>query len=199
MAQLPDPAREFIQDIRANTQQMGRLIDDLLAFSRLNRHSIRKQLLPAHEFVRECFEELIKNRPDQQINFKIEPLTEFYADRSLLKQVLLNLLANALKFTGKKASPEITVGEIENEMENVYFIKDNGVGFDMRYAHKLFGVFQRLHRQEDYEGTGVGLAIVQRIINRHSGRVWAEATINDGATFYFSLPLEGARSHVTAD
>src|SRR5262249_25532384 len=141
--------------------------------------------------VRQCLDDL---RPEQQgrcVDVRIGDLPLCQAEPNLLKQVWINLLSNALKYTRKCASAQIEVGCRNDRGERVYYVKDNGVGFDMRYAHKLFGVFQRLHRAEDYEGTGVGLAIVQRIVHRHGGRVWAEARPNQGATFFFTLAERG--------
>jgi light-regulated signal transduction histidine kinase (bacteriophytochrome) len=136
-------------------------------------------------------EELHPERNGHAIDIRIDDLPKCEADPALLKQVWVNLLANAIKYTGRREAPVIEVG---CRADGVYFVKDNGVGFDMRYAHKLFGVFQRLHRAEDYEGTGVGLAIVQRVIHRHGGRVWADAKINEGATFFFTLNGGGAHA-----
>lgn len=185
--QLPNDARRYLQMVQDNAQQMGCLIDDLLAFSRLSRSSLKKQLIAPINLVRQVFTELGDQQEHRHIEISIGELPVCQADPALLKQVWVNLIANALKYTRQQKLACIEVGCKQINSKSVYFVKDNGVGFDMRYADKLFGVFQRLHRAEDYEGTGVGLAIVQRIIHRHGGRVWAEAEVNQGATFYFSL------------
>lgn len=185
--QLPTDAKRYLQMVQDNAQQMGCLIDDLLAFSRLSRSSLKKQLIAPIDLVRQVFAELSHDQENRQIEISIGELAVCQADPALLKQVWVNLIANALKYSRQQELACIEVGCKQINSKSVYFIKDNGVGFDMRYADKLFGVFQRLHRAEDYEGTGVGLAIVQRIIHRHGGRVWAEAGVNQGATFYFSV------------
>jgi PAS domain S-box-containing protein len=195
-ATLPDEARDYLRDIRSNTLQMGHLVDDLLAFSRLSRQAVRKQSLAPAQLVRQCLSELRGEQEGRNVTISVGELPPCSADPALLKQVWMNLLGNALKYTSKRGTAGIEVGSLNDESTkgNVYFVKDNGVGFDMRYAHKLFGVFQRLHRAEDYEGTGVGLAIVQRIIHRHGGRIWAEAQPDRGATFFFTLE-QGDSAH----
>jgi PAS domain S-box-containing protein len=187
---MPAEAREYLQDVRANTQQMGQLVDDLLAFSRLGRQAINKQRVEAAEVVQRCLEELCGQQAGRQVEIITGELAPCWGDVSLLKQVWMNLLSNALKYTARREVALIEIGSQPGDAseEQVYFVKDNGVGFDMRYAQKLFGVFQRFHRAEDYEGTGVGLAIVQRIVHRHGGRVWAEAEPDKGAIFRFALP-----------
>lgn len=185
--QLPTEARRYLQMVQDNAQQMGCLIDDLLAFSRLSRSSLKKQLITPIDLVRQVFIEVSHEQEHRHIEIAIGELPVCQADPALLKQVWVNLIANALKYSRQQELARIEVGCKHLNSQLVYFVKDNGVGFDMRYADKLFGVFQRLHHAEDYEGTGVGLAIVQRIIHRHGGRVWAEAGVNQGATFYFSL------------
>ncbi len=184
---LSAEVREYLQDIRAGTQQMGRLVDDLLAFSRLNRVGLSKGIVPPGPIVEQCVEALAHERDGRRVEIVIGELPDCEAEPSLLKQVWMNLLSNALKFTRKRELARIEVGCREEKGERTYFVRDNGVGFDMRYAGKLFGVFQRLHRAEDYEGTGVGLAIVERVVRRHGGRVWAEAAPDRGATFHFTL------------
>ncbi len=181
---LPSEGVDYLRDIRNNTQYMGQLVDDLLAFSRLNRQSVKREPVPTSRLVRHCIDDLRSEHADRCVEFRVADMPDCWADPTLLKQVWLNLLANALKFTAKRAVATIEVG---CRGDRVYFVKDNGVGFDMRYAHKLFGVFQRLHRAEDYEGTGVGLAIVHRIVERHGGRVWADAQLDVGATFCFTI------------
>jgi light-regulated signal transduction histidine kinase (bacteriophytochrome) len=169
--------------------RMGQLVDDLLAFSRLGRQPLKTQPVSVGNLVRETLAELCREQEGRQIDMRIGELPPCQADPVLLKQLFANLLSNALKFTRLRAVAVIEIGCLGsgNPTERVYFIKDNGAGFDMRYADKLFGVFQRLHGADEYEGTGVGLAIVQRIVHRHGGRVWAEAEVDKGAAFYFTL------------
>jgi light-regulated signal transduction histidine kinase (bacteriophytochrome) len=186
-ADLPEQGQRYFQLIRGNAQQMGRLIDDLLAFARLSRQPLRKRSVDPAELVRECLDELRAEQDGRQVETRIGELLECAADPALLKQVWINLLANALKYTRQREPAVIEIASQAEGAETIYIVRDNGVGFDMRYSDKLFGVFQRMHRAEDYEGTGVGLAIVQRIIHRHGGRIWAEAAVGRGATFYFTL------------
>jgi signal transduction histidine kinase len=189
-AQLPQEAQRYLDLIRSNAKQMGRLVDDLLNFSRLGRQVMQKQSVHPADLVRQVLDELQSEQQGRKLNISIGELPVIQADPSLLKQVYVNLLSNALKYTRVRDEAEIEVGAINangNGGDTVYYIRDNGAGFDMQYANKLFGVFQRLHRAEDFEGTGVGLAIVQRIVQRHGGRVWAEAEVNKGATFSFTL------------
>ena len=184
---LDGEPRRYLQRVIENTRKMGRLIDDLLHFSRLGRQAMTRQPVAMANLVRQCLEELQGEREGREVEVILGELPPCRADAALLKQVWLNLLANALKFTRSRAQARIEAGSFARDGETVYFVRDNGVGFDMAYADKLFGVFQRLHRQEDYEGTGVGLALVQRIIHRHGGRVWAEAGPDRGAAFFFTL------------
>ncbi|MDZ4402456.1 PAS domain S-box protein [Prosthecobacter sp.] len=188
--QLPEEGRRYLQIIRSNTQKMGELIDDLLTFSRLSRAPLNKQKIDPRMLVQSALDELGSQREGRQIDLRIESLPECEGDPTLLKQVWVNLLSNALKYSRKRETAVIEIGCRTEDGINAYFVRDNGAGFDMRYAHKLFGVFQRLHRAEDYEGTGVGLAIVQRVIHRHGGRVWAESVMDQGATFHFTLEEE---------
>lgn len=185
--ELSDEARRLLGRVRHNTRQMGDLIDDLLAFSRLSRHALTKVETSHRDIVDRALIDLREERKDRVISVKIGDLAPSLADPALLKQVYLNLLSNAFKFTRDAESAEIRVQSEKMEGATVYSVRDNGVGFDSRYDDKLFGVFQRLHRAEDYEGTGVGLAIVQRIVQRHGGRVWAKSDPGKGATFYFTL------------
>ena len=168
---------------------MGRLIDDLLAFSRLGRQTIESARIDMHALAQEVFDELSALEPERQVRFELHPLPLAQGTEAMIRQVWINLLTNALKFTKEREVAEIEIGVKEAESGGrIYYVKDNGVGFDMRYVDKLFGVFQRLHNQQQFPGTGVGLALVQRIVQRHGGRVWAEAEVNHGATFYFTLP-----------
>lgn len=185
--QLVPEAQHYLQLVRDNAQQMGRLIDDLLMFSRLGRQQLRLQTVALADLVKQALGDLQSEREERRIEISVGDLPTCRADPALLRQVYINLIGNALKYTRKNQTAVIEVDCQQIDGEHVYRIKDNGAGFDMRYADKLFGVFQRLHRSEDYEGTGVGLAIAQRIIHRHGGRIWAEAEINKGATFYFTL------------
>jgi PAS domain S-box-containing protein len=192
-AELPSDAQHYLGRVRENTATMSNLIDNLLSFSRLSRHPLKKQLTDFRPLVEQSLELLCGENPDRVINFSIHDLPPCLADPTLLKQVFVNLLSNAIKFTGKVEHPVVEVGCLQETKGNIYYVKDNGVGFDMQYASKLFGVFQRLHRMEEFGGTGVGLAIVQRIIHRHGGRIWATSEPNQGATFCFTL--EGESNH----
>ncbi len=174
--------------IRDNAKIMGRLIDDLLALSRLGRAALSISLFDLEVLARDVWEEQKSYYADRSIEMTINPMPPATGDPSLIRQVLINLLSNAVKFSKARETPRIEIGGWRGETENVYYVRDNGVGFDMHYHDKLFGVFQRLHSGTDYEGSGVGLSIVQRIIHRHGGQVWAEGEIENGATFYFSLP-----------
>jgi PAS domain S-box-containing protein len=191
--QLPDEGRRHLQTIRDGAQRMGVLIDDLLTFSRLSRLPLHKQKVDMARMVRDTLAEL-GSEEGRKIELKIGVLPKVQGDAALLKQVWVNLLSNAMKYTRKREATVIEIGSKSDNGSAICFVSDNGTGFDMQYAHKLFGVFQRLHRADEYEGTGVGLAIVQRVIHRHGGRVWAEATEGKGATFYFTL--EAAKKKV---
>ncbi len=186
--QLPSDARGYLERICINAQRMAHLIDDLLTFSRLGRQPIAKQTVESTALVRDVLvEELRDEHQGRQIEVVVGDLPPCDADPQLLRQVYLNLLSNAFKYTRKCELARIEVGTTRQEGRSVYYVKDNGAGFDMRYMDKLFGVFQRLHDKQEFDGTGVGLAIVQNIINRHGGTVWAEAEVNKGATFYFTI------------
>jgi light-regulated signal transduction histidine kinase (bacteriophytochrome) len=189
---LEAEGQRLLDIIRVNTQKMGQLIDDLLAFSRLGRREVKAVDLDMGTLVREVVEELRNTLGDRKVEWDLKPLPPARADRALMHQVWVNLLGNSLKFTRLQETAGIEVGCQPGEDEDIYYVKDNGVGFEMQFAHKLFGVFQRLHRYEDFEGTGVGLALVQRIIQHHGGRIWAEGRVNGGACFYFSLPCRPA-------
>jgi PAS domain S-box-containing protein len=187
---LDEEGKRVLNVIRNNTQKMGQLIDDLLLFSRLGRQDISPSDISMAELAKGAFEEIKPPANERNLQFNMKTLPIAQGDRSMMKQVFANLLSNAIKFTRPKEMATIEIGGTNNGVENVYYVKDTGVGFDMQYVNKLFGVFQRLHSSEEFEGTGVGLAIVQRIIHRHGGRVWAEGKVNEGATFYFSLPAK---------
>ncbi|NWF98432.1 MAG: GHKL domain-containing protein [Nitrospirae bacterium] len=184
---LDDKWREELNIIQENVQRMSRLIDDLLAFSRSERQQIKFEVVDMNKLARNVVEEL-KVLTSEKTLIDVKDIPSVYGDSIMLHQVLYNLISNAIKFTKHKETVIIEIGcKIEKD-EYIYYVKDNGAGFDMKYADKLFGVFQRLHKSEEFEGTGIGLAIVQRIVKRHGGRVWAEGKADEGATFYFSLP-----------
>lgn len=185
--QLPPEGKHYLETIRGGAQRMGILIDDLLAFSRLSRVSVSKQTVNTDRLVQGVVEELNPEREGRQVEIRIGKLPMCQGDASLLKQVWANLISNAFKYTRQRKPAVVEIDSKQEGSKNVFFIRDNGAGFDMRYVHKLFGVFQRLHRADEFEGTGVGLAIVQRVIHRHGGRVWAEGALDRGATFYFTL------------
>ncbi len=185
---LDEKSRRYIQTILESSKRMGNLIDDLLAFSRIGRAETKKTLVSLDQLVKEVVAEVERDTRGRVIVWKIDPLPVCYGDRSMLRLVLVNLLSNAVKFTRMRARAEIEIGCIDGELEATMFVRDNGAGFDMQYVNKLFGVFQRLHLPEQFEGTGIGLATVRRIIHRHGGEVRAEGGVDQGATFYFSLP-----------
>ena len=190
---LPAEGQEYLETICRGAKRMGELIDDLLAFSRLSRQSISLSSVDTRNLVSQCLEDLESTHKDRAIEFSVGELPSCLGDRALLKQVWTNLLSNAIKFTSTRQRASVQVGALCESGKVAYFIKDNGAGFDMKYANKLFGVFQRLHRNDEFEGTGVGLAIVQRIVHRHGGQVWADAVLDQGATFYFTVAEEGKR------
>jgi signal transduction histidine kinase len=185
---LDAEGRRFLTVIRDNTNRMGFLVDDLLAFSRLGRQSVAKSELNMDGLVREVMDEALRDHKGRVPEICIENLPTARADLGLLRQVWTNLISNAIKYSSKSPQPMVTVSGQRSASGSTYVVKDNGVGFSMAYAEKLFGVFQRLHRADEFEGTGVGLAIVHRIISRHGGRVWADGKVNEGATFSFTLP-----------
>ncbi len=176
-----------LQRVREASQYMGQLIDDLLNLSRVTRCDIRRTTVDISALAHAVAAELRETQPGRQVEFVIAPGPVVNADATLLRVVLENLLGNAWKFTGKQAQARIEFGVTQQEGHTVYIVRDNGVGFDMAYADKLFGAFQQLHRATEFAGTGIGLATVQRIIHRHGGHVWAEGAVNQGATFYFTL------------
>ena len=184
---VDDEGRRLLDVIVSNSVRMGNLISELLEFSRASRTELKKQIFDVEKTVNTVINELVENTNRSKSEIKIHPLAQMYGDQSLMKQVWQNLISNALKFTSKTPHPEIEIGCLTEGEKEIYYIKDNGAGFNQEYAHKLFGVFQRLHNDSEYAGTGAGLAIVQRIIQRHNGQVWATGEINKGATFYFSI------------
>jgi len=186
---LDDKSRRYIQTILESAKRMGNLIDDLLAFSRLGRAEAKMRAVDLQQVVEEVIAEVSRDTRDRDIAWKIGALPACHGDSSMLKLVVVNLVSNAVKFTRMRTRTEIEIGCVDkNNDELEVFVRDNGAGFDMQYADKLFGVFQRLHLAEQFEGTGIGLATVQRIIHRHGGQVRAEGAVDQGATFYFSLP-----------
>jgi len=197
---LDDKSRRYMQTILESAKRMGTLIDDLLGFSRIRRAETKKAAVNLEQLVKEVVAELRQETNGRDIDWKIGALPVCYGDRSMLKIVLVNLVSNAVKFTRLRSQAEIRIGCVdrkENQIE--VFVSDNGAGFDMQYVNKLFGVFQRLHRAEEFEGTGIGLATAQRIIHRHGGQMRAEGAVDQGATFYFSLPKAQDAAERTAN
>jgi light-regulated signal transduction histidine kinase (bacteriophytochrome) len=188
--QLEDEARRKLGIIQSEAKRMGILIDDLLAFSRLGRSPIQKMEQDMAALARSTFQRLQDHHEGPTPEFRLGSLPKGVGDRVLLEQVWANFLSNALKFSATRERPVIEVGAISDGTEHVYFVRDNGVGFNPKYQSKLFGVFQRLHSASKFPGTGVGLALVHRIVSRHGGRVWADSELDEGATFYFTLPKE---------
>jgi two-component system sensor histidine kinase/response regulator len=195
---LNDEEQQRLAIVRDAAKRMSQLIDDLLAFSRIGRADLRKMPVDTNELLRETIAELEPEVLDRIIDFDLEQLPYVSGDRALLHQVFCNLLSNAIKYTRTREHAAIRVFAVEQDDEIIFGVKDNGVGFDMAYCDKLFGVFQRLHSLKEFEGTGVGLANVRRIIQRHGGRTWAEAVKDVGATFYFSLPVPNGQESAMA-
>jgi light-regulated signal transduction histidine kinase (bacteriophytochrome) len=191
-ARLGPEEQRYLQTIRDSASRMGRLIDDLLTFSRMARTTMDRRLVSLSQLAESARREVATEAGERRVTWNIDALPEVEADPTMLHLALVNLFSNAVKYTGPRPHARIDVGTSPGERETVVFVRDNGVGFDPRYADKLFGVFQRLHRADEFEGTGIGLANVRRIVHRHGGRVWAEGEPDRGATFFFSLPLPGA-------
>jgi len=184
---LDEKGRHYLDQVLDSAKEMGQLIDDLLSFSRMGRTAMQQSVVDLDALVEETLQALQPETQGRNIVWKRSRLPKARGDTAMLRQVFVNLLANAVKYTRSRDPAEIDIG-CQDGNELVIFVRDNGVGFDMQFADKLFGVFQRLHRMEDFEGTGIGLANVRRIVARHGGRTWAEGAVNRGATFYFSLP-----------
>ncbi len=185
---LDEKSQHQLDHILTAAKQMGGLIDDLLLFSRMGRVEVNKTKIDLEQIVKQVLGDLELEIQGRKITWQIGKLDLVYGDPSLLRQVMVNLLSNAVKFTGKQEQARIEVSSEKGDNATVISVRDNGIGFDMKYVDKLFGTFQRLHSKKDFEGTGIGLANVRRIINRHGGRTWAEGSPDGGATLYFSLP-----------
>ena len=194
---LNEKSRRYLTVVLEEANRMGSLIDDLLAFSRMSQAEAHYSTISLQQIVQEAVAEACQDADGRNIVWRVDALPEWHGDRSMLRLVVINLISNAVKFTRTRSEPEIEIGCSERKKDHVVlFVRDNGVGFDMKYSNKLCGVFQRLHPQEAFEGTGIGLATVQRIVDRHGGRVWAEDKVEGGATFYFSLSkVAGADGH----
>jgi signal transduction histidine kinase len=184
---LDDEGKGYLRQVRGASQEMAQLIDDVLQLARVTRSEMRRETVSLSELARTIVSELREREPNRTVNVQVEENLSARGDKRLLKIMLVNLLGNAWKFTSKREDAEIAFGQKKKDGETVFFVRDNGAGFDMAYAGKLFGAFQRLHSGNEFEGTGIGLATVQRIINRHAGRVWAEGVVGKGATFNFTL------------
>jgi two-component system, sensor histidine kinase and response regulator len=191
---LDDEGRRVVKVIRDGAGQMGHLIDDLLDFSRFNRKPVAITDIDMNTLAKSAFREVEEHSAVRPPELRLSSLPKAQGEPALIRQVWINLLSNAVKYTSKRAAPVVEVSGHTDGPDRVYCVRDNGAGFDMRYHKKLFGIFQRLHSSEQYSGTGVGLAIVERVVSRHGGRVWAEGKVNEGAAFYFSLP-----SHLEPD
>ena len=185
---LDEESMHRLDTIRENGMKMSQLIDDVLAFSRLGNESLTMTVINMEDLATDVWNELQENNSQLNISIHIAHPMACYGDYKMIRRVFTNLLSNATKFAKERQTVTIEVGSYEKEQECVYYVKDNGSGFDMQCSDKLFGLFQRLHSDADYEGTGAGLSIVKRIVERHGGRVWAEGKVGEGATFYFTLP-----------
>lgn len=187
-ADLPEDARAYLDDVRGAALRMGRMIDALVVFSRLNRQPLFPRVMDHADTVRQCIAEVVPPEAAGRVDVRVGELLPGRADPDLIRLVWLALLGNAVKFTGARAAAVIEVGSRPRPAGPEYFVRDNGVGFEMQYADKLFGLFQRMHRAEEFPGVGADLAVARRIVARHGGRMWAEAALDHGATFHFSLP-----------
>lgn len=185
---LDEEGTRILNTIVENTELMGKLIDDLLEFSRLSRLEVLDEKINMKAIAERCIVDLLQIWQQKEYTINVDDLPACYADPNMMKQVWMNLIENALKYSSKTESPIVTISCIVEAQTYTYFVRDNGAGFDMQYATKLFGVFQRLHANDDFQGTGLGLALVNRIITKHNGHIWAESEVNRGATFYFKLP-----------
>jgi light-regulated signal transduction histidine kinase (bacteriophytochrome) len=190
---LDTEGQQYLQHVRTSSQRMGELINDLLELSRLTRSQLRHKVVDLSALAEKVIETLYQGDPRQETEIIITPGMQAYADERMLRIVLENLIGNAWKFTSKHHQTRIEVGVMPYEGEQVYFVRDDGAGFDIQYADKLFVPFQRMHSADSFEGTGIGLATVLRIIHRHGGRVWVESAVEHGATFYFTLPVQDIR------
>ena len=195
---LDEKGMRYLTTISASAKNMGRLIDDLLALSRMGRTQMQSDAVDLDRLVHEVRSELDGADPARRVEWRIGPLPTVRGDRGFLKLAFMNLLANAVKYSRRRESAVVEIGARTADAEDVIHVRDNGVGFDMKYQHKLFGVFQRLHRDDEFEGTGIGLATVRRIVSRHGGRTWAEGALDQGATFYVALPRTSQKEHVEA-
>jgi PAS domain S-box-containing protein len=186
---LPEEAQGLLSRIVTNTTKIQKLVEDLLEFSKIGKQEILKEQVNMQELVDQILTEHLPNDPENKTSVQIDALSDSFCDKQLVNQVWINFISNALKYSANKENPLIRIGNYFKNDEQVYFVKDNGAGFDMKYYKKLFGVFSRLHTDAEFNGTGVGLSIVKRIVERHGGKVWAEGQTGLGATFYFSLPV----------
>jgi two-component system sensor kinase len=191
MEEYPDKmdaeGKRLLNIIRSNARSMSELIDGLLAFSHLGRQPLDQVDIRMEELAKSVFDEVQAANRERSVVLELQAIPPAFADRTMVRQILYNLISNAFKFTRPRENPVIEIGFVAGGNQNTYYVRDNGVGFDMQYSSKLFGVFQRLHNVEEFEGSGVGLALVQRMVLRNAGRVWAEGKVGEGATFYFSL------------
>jgi light-regulated signal transduction histidine kinase (bacteriophytochrome) len=191
-ASLDAEARRKIDVIDSESVRMGTLIDDLLAFSRLGRRALEPGEIDMQQLVRTAVERLRQSDHVAGVEFRVGSLPKAKGDRGLFENVWANLLSNAVKFTSKRETPVIEIGGLSEAREHIYFVRDNGAGFDPAHGQRLFGVFQRLHHDSEFPGTGVGLALVHRIVTRHGGRIWADGELDAGATFHFTIPRESS-------
>ena len=198
-AELSADAKHYLSRIRLAATQMAALVDDLLQLARYGRQAVKHEYISLNPLVEETIAACLQGEAAREVVWNVGTLPKVEADAGLVRQVFANLIANALKFTRKKKPAAIEIGCRTGAGEVTIFVKDNGAGFDPRYSDKLFGVFQRLHRQDEFEGTGIGLAIVARIIHKHGGRIWAESTPEQGATFYFTLAEANHRDRTTSE
>jgi len=192
---LDEDGQKALKYIRLNTQKMDQLLVDILALSKITKSELNFTTIDMQNFIKLIYREAADEKTRKQFELILHPLPSSYADKLLLHQVWFNLISNAFKYSMRSTVKKIEIGSFSENNEHIYYIKDFGAGFDANYKHKLFGVFQRLHNSKDFEGTGIGLSIVKRIITRHQGRVWAEGNTNEGATFYFSLPIIAEKNH----